>query len=97
MQSDHLSIADDRLEGVAAIADFRGEDQRRTQYLIDTGRLPVAREGRRVVASKAVLLEHWRKVASGELVMEPVKAKPKPAPLADRLGRLRAKRRGRAA
>ena len=48
-------LASDRLEGVAAIARFRGEDKRRTEYLIASGVLPHGREGRRIVASKRIL------------------------------------------
>jgi hypothetical protein len=59
-------LADDRLVGVAAIAKFRNEPRRRTQYLIDTGRLPHGREGRVIVASKRVLLAHWAKLTGGE-------------------------------
>jgi hypothetical protein len=51
-------LADDRLVGVAAIAAFRNERRRRTQYLIDTGRLQHGRDGRVIVASKRVLLAH---------------------------------------
>ena len=60
-------LADDRLVGVAAIAKFRSEPRRRTQYLIDTGRLPHGREGRVIVASKRALLAHWAKLTGGEL------------------------------
>lgn len=60
-------LADDRLIGVNAIAKFRGEPRRRTQYLIDSGQLPHAREGKRIVASKRVLLAHWTKLTGGEL------------------------------
>jgi hypothetical protein len=51
-------LADDRLVGVAAIAAFRNERRRRTQYLMDTGRLQHGREGRVIVAAKRVLLAH---------------------------------------
>jgi hypothetical protein len=50
--------ADDRLVGGATIAAFRNERRRRTQYLIDTGRLPHGRDGRVIVAGKRVLLAH---------------------------------------
>jgi hypothetical protein len=51
-------LADDRLVGVAAIAAFRNERRRRTQDLIDTGRLQHGREGRVIVAAKRVLVAH---------------------------------------
>ena len=60
-------LADDRLVGVAAIAAYIGELRRRTQYLIDTRQLPHGREGKRIVASKRVLLAHWAKLTGGEL------------------------------
>jgi len=60
------SIADDRLCGVRAIAKFRGEPERRTRYLIERGLIPHGREGDVIVASKRVLLDHWRHTTSGE-------------------------------
>jgi len=61
------SLADDRLRGVNEIAKFRGEPRRRTQYLIDSGKLPHGREGKTIVASKRVLLAHWAELTGGEL------------------------------
>ena len=52
------TIADDRLVGADAIARFRGEQPRKTRYLIDKGLLPVGREGNLIVASKR---DHWRR------------------------------------
>jgi hypothetical protein len=57
-------LADDRLVGVAAIAQFRNESRRRTQYLIDIGELPHGREGRVIVASKRALRAHWARLTS---------------------------------
>jgi hypothetical protein len=54
-------IAADRLVGVQAIASFRGEEPRRTRYLIERGVIPVGREGERIVASKQRLRSEWNK------------------------------------
>ena len=56
------TIADDRLEGAEAIAQFRGEPVRRTRYLLGRGVIPHGREGDRFVASKRVLREHWEQL-----------------------------------
>ena len=60
-----FNIADDRLSGVHAIADFIGYTKRRTQYLIDCGVIPVGREGNRIVASKSVLTDDYRRRTNG--------------------------------
>jgi hypothetical protein len=53
------SVGDDRLEGAEEIAKFIGVPIRRARYLIERGQLPVAWEGRRLIASKSVLREYW--------------------------------------
>jgi hypothetical protein len=62
---DTLDIAEDRLDGAQAIADFRGEELHRTRYLIRIGAIPVAREGERIVGSKRVLRERYLAAVSG--------------------------------
>ena len=57
--NDSLDIAQDRLNGAAAIAKFRGEQLHRTRYLIRMKLIPVAREGERIIASKRALREHY--------------------------------------
>ncbi|HSA80824.1 MAG TPA: hypothetical protein VLE23_08365 [Geminicoccaceae bacterium] len=59
------SIADDKLDGVAAIAAFRGEPVRRCRYLIELGELPVGREGNWIIASRRVLLDDLRRKTGG--------------------------------
>jgi hypothetical protein len=51
------SIKDDRLVGARRISEFRGEDVRRTYYLLERGIIPASREGRMYVASKRALRE----------------------------------------
>jgi hypothetical protein len=58
-------IADDKLRGVAAIAKFIGESQRRTQYLCERKMIPVGKEGVIYVASKQVLRAHYLRLTSG--------------------------------
>ena len=65
MEHDSSTLADDRLTGVKAIAAFRGEPERRTTYLLETGRIPAGKEGRIWVASKRVLREHHNRLTSG--------------------------------
>ena len=62
---EHPSLADDRLVGVAAIAQFRGESVRRCRYLIEIGELPVGREGAAIVASKKALIDDWARKTGG--------------------------------
>jgi hypothetical protein len=59
MESKTETLADDRLVGAEAIAEFRGEQVRRTRYLLERGDIPHGREGNLFVASKRVLREHW--------------------------------------
>jgi hypothetical protein len=59
--TDTLDIATNRLEGINAIAQFRGEPPHRTRYLIRIGVIPVMREGQRFVASKSVLRDLFEK------------------------------------
>ena len=61
-----VSIADDRLIGVSAIAKFRGEAKRRTSYLLETGQLPAGKEGRIWVASKRRLRLHHEQLTAGK-------------------------------
>jgi hypothetical protein len=60
-----FSLADDRLVGVEAIAAFRGEPRRRTQYLLDKGVIPAGKEGNIFIASKQVLIAHHHKLTGG--------------------------------
>lgn len=59
-------IGDDRLKGAAAIAEFIGEPVRRVFNLAERKLIPCGREGGRLIASKAQLREHYRKLVTGE-------------------------------
>ena len=59
-------VGNDRLRGVKKIAEFLNEDARRVAYLVETGILPVGREGAAIVASKARLRAYHHKLTSGE-------------------------------
>ena len=59
-----IDVANDRIRGVRAIAEFCGDTIRHTQYLLETNRLPAGKEGRLWVASKQRLREHhWQTTA----------------------------------
>lgn len=60
-------IADDRLRGVGEIAEEIGETERRTYYLLETKRIPAAKQGRLWIASRARLREHYQRITSGEV------------------------------
>jgi hypothetical protein len=64
-QEASLAIADDRLDGVAAIAAFIGEPPRRTNYLLERGILPAGKLGTRWVASKRRLTRHYGALIAG--------------------------------
>jgi hypothetical protein len=51
-------LADDLFHGVKAIAEFIGVDERQVHWQIRQGHIPVARLGRLIVGSKAVLRDH---------------------------------------
>jgi hypothetical protein len=59
------AIAGDRLDGVAAIAEFIGEPRRRTNYLLERGIIPAGKLGNRWVAFKRRLTEHYQTLTSG--------------------------------
>jgi hypothetical protein len=49
------TLADDLLPGARKIADFLGVKPREVYYLAATGRLPIGRLGRKLIASRAQL------------------------------------------
>jgi hypothetical protein len=63
--TENFSLAEDRLVGVEAIAAFRGERKRRTQYLLDKGVIPAGKEGNIFIASKQALTAHHHKLTGG--------------------------------
>lgn len=48
-------LKDDLLPGVKAMAEYAGESERSMYHLIQTGRVPVIRKGRRIFARKSEL------------------------------------------
>ena len=62
---DNDDIGSDVLRGVQEIARFRGENPRRTLYLLERGEIPHGREGSRYVASKRKLREHHDRLTGG--------------------------------
>jgi hypothetical protein len=62
----HYDIKDDKLRGVAAIAEFVRENRRRTQYLCEKRLIPVGKEGQLYVASKRTLRAHYERLTAGE-------------------------------
>jgi excisionase family DNA binding protein len=52
-------LASDLLFGAAPIAQYLGITRSKTYHLIEDGQLPVGRQGKRIVASKAKLRAHY--------------------------------------
>jgi hypothetical protein len=63
---DGYTVAEDKLRGVSAIAQFRGDSVRRTYYLCERRLIPVGKEGSLYVASKRQLRAHHEKLTRGE-------------------------------
>lgn len=59
--------AEDTLRGVAEIAAFLGESERRVHYLLTRGLLPAGQIGVRWIASRHVLTDHFARLTSGRL------------------------------
>lgn len=66
MDQTDYDFADDILRGVAAIAAFRKEPERRTRYLIERKLIPFGKEGAIIIASKRRLREQYEKLTSGK-------------------------------
>ncbi len=60
------SVASDKLEGVAAIANEIGSTPRRTHYLLEKRMIPAGKIGGIWIASKQRLREHYAKLTSGQ-------------------------------
>ena len=59
--ADPVPLADDLLRGCVQIAEFLGESERRTFYLLQTGQIPAGKVGTVWIASKTALRSHfWR-------------------------------------
>jgi hypothetical protein len=59
-------LADDLLEGVAAIARFTGLKPRRVFYLAENGMLPLFKIGNRWCGRRSTLIEHIARLEAGE-------------------------------
>jgi hypothetical protein len=66
-----LKISADKLRTAHEIAEYLGEPLERVRYLIRCNLIPYAREGRRIIASRQALREHYAK-ATG---LEPKRAR----------------------
>jgi hypothetical protein len=64
--SGHGLLADDLLEGVAAIATFTGFKPRRVFYLAENGKLPLFKVGNRWCGRRSTLLDYFAKLEAGE-------------------------------
>jgi hypothetical protein len=56
------SLADDLVRGVKPIAEFLGESERRTSYLLERAYVPAGTVGSAWVASKKALRAHFARV-----------------------------------
>ena len=56
----HEPLRDDLVWGIKAIADEIGKTPRQAFHLVDTGAIPAAKIGGRIVASRTRLREHFR-------------------------------------
>jgi hypothetical protein len=57
-------VADDILRGLRAIAKELGMTIRQTHYGLTEGRIPAGRDGNTWIASRQVLREHYRELAT---------------------------------
>jgi hypothetical protein len=65
-ENENFPLAEDRLVGAKAIAKFRNEPVRRTNYLLDKRAIPAGKEGNTWVASKRALIAQHVKLTGGE-------------------------------
>ena len=68
MQTHQLTPATDALRGAKAIAEFLGENVRRTNYLLETRRIPAGKIGSSWMASRATLAAFYARLAAGQEV-----------------------------
>jgi len=59
-------LASDRIRGIARIAAFLGEDERRTTYMVERDLIPYTREGRSIISRKSWLRRHYARPSNGE-------------------------------
>jgi|SRR6516164_9611209 hypothetical protein len=60
-----ISLGDDILSGVTAIAAFINEPERRTYYLLENRHIPAGKVGAIWTASKRRLREHYDRITQG--------------------------------
>jgi hypothetical protein len=60
------SLADDLLRGVKPIAEFLGENERRTFYLCERGYIPAGKCGSQWIASKRALRVHFDRITRAD-------------------------------
>ncbi len=59
------NLCDDKLTGARAIAEFLGEETRRTFCLLERGELPAFKLGGRWCARRSTLLAHIERLEAG--------------------------------
>jgi hypothetical protein len=60
------TLVSDTLRGVSEIAQFTGEAERRTYYLLEHGIIPGGKMGAQWIASKTKLREHYARITAGK-------------------------------
>jgi hypothetical protein len=60
-------LRDDLIWGIRGIAEEIGKSERQAFHMVDTGAIPAAKVGGRVVASRARLREHFRALLDGKV------------------------------
>ena len=58
-------LRDDLIWGIRGIAEEIGKSERQAFHLVDTGQIPTAKIGGRIVASRLRLREHFRALLEG--------------------------------
>jgi hypothetical protein len=61
-----MTVAEDKLRGVAAIAKFIGENEYRTFRLCASRLIPCGKEGAAYIASKRALRAHYERLTGGK-------------------------------
>jgi hypothetical protein len=64
-EADPVPLADDLLRGCVRIAEFLGESERRTFYLLQTRQIPAGKVGTVWIASKSALRSHFWRLTRG--------------------------------
>jgi hypothetical protein len=64
-EADPVPLADDLLRGCVRIAEFLGESERRTFYLLQTRQIPAGKIGTVWIASKSALRSHFWRLTQG--------------------------------